>query len=273
MSHVSCIIPFYNGGDTIARAIDSAIGSPCCLEVIVVSDGSPEPLAPNLTESHRDQVRAGKLRIIELASNHGQAAARNMGVSISLGAYLSFLDQDDMYLPGFHEASVAFLETRPQLAALEVGAEFVQDGRIVLDESDPRYPAAISSVPWNIVVRRNLFWACGGFPVGDEFRTKLAGEDIVFKQVLRNFFPVAVVGEKYIRHHIREGSATDRYLKRTRVVDGRIVFTEDAPNETDGSWDRAYNAHIHWAFKALSAELAVTLNQSIPQSRQPGPQP
>ena len=203
MSHVSCIIPYYNGGDTIARAIDSVIHSPLCLEVMVIVDASPQPLEPFLTAGQRELVSAGKLRIIQLASNHGQACARNMAASMSVGAYLSFMDQDDMYLPGFYEQAVPFLEANPQLAALEVGAEYVQDGRIVLDDPDPRYQRAIHSVPWNVVVRRGAFWACGAFPVGPEFRTVIAGEDIVFKNALKNWFPVAVASNKFIPPHPR----------------------------------------------------------------------
>src|SRR5437773_1310364 len=123
MTQVSCIIPYYEGGDTIARAIDSVIHSPHCLEVVVVVDASPQPLAPYITSGQQELMNAGKLRIIQLASNHGQACARNMGASMSTGAYLSFLDQDDMYLPGYYESAVPFLQSNPQLAALEVGVE------------------------------------------------------------------------------------------------------------------------------------------------------
>lgn len=257
MSQVSCVIPYYNGGDTIARAVDSVIHSPLCLEVVVVVDASPQPLEPHLTYGQRDLIAQGRLRVIQLASNHGQACARNMGASMSVGAYLSFMDQDDMYLPGFYEQSVPFLQANPALAALEVGAEYVQDGRIVLDDPDPRYGRAIHSVPWNVVVRRGAFWACGAFPVGPEFRTVIAGEDIVFKNALKQWFPVASATNKFIRHHIRPGSATDRYLSRTEVVNGQVVFKTLHENETDGTWDRAAQAHLQRAWAALQEQRAM----------------
>jgi glycosyltransferase involved in cell wall biosynthesis len=252
MNQVSCVIPFYNGSGTIARAIDSVIGSPSCLELIVVSDGSPERLEPNLTEEHKAHVTTGKLRIVELASNHGQGAARNMGASISRGAYLSFLDQDDMYLPGFLDVSAGFLDDNPHLAVVEFGAEFVQDGQVVLDAPDPRYFAAIHSVPWNIVVRRNVFWACGAFPVGPEFRTESAGEDIAFKSILRRLYEGASFSDKLVRHHIRNGSATDRFLKGTKIVDGAIVQT--SPSVSDDNMEHAHDMHRERVFAALQAE-------------------
>jgi len=261
MSLVSCIIPYYNGGDTIARAIDSVIDSAHCLELVVVTDASPQPLEPHLTTRQLEQMSAGRLRVVKLATNHGQACARNIGASVSLGAYLSFLDQDDMYLPGFYENLLPYLETNPNLAAVEVGAEYCQDGRIVLDEPDPRYAAAIASVPWNVLVRRNIFWACGAFPVGGEFRTQLAGEDYAFKTALRRWFPVWIAQNKFVRHHIREGSATDRYLKRTEVVGNEFVFKTTYANEIDGSIAQAIDAHMQRAWKALQAERAVPVNE------------
>jgi glycosyltransferase involved in cell wall biosynthesis len=263
MNRASCIIPYYNGGDTIARAIDSVIHSSYCAEVIVVVDGSPQALDPNLTVHQHEQIDAGKLRVIELTSNHGQACARNIGVALSFGDYLSFLDQDDIYLPDFYEQAIPFLEKNPKMAALEVGAEFFQNGLNVLDDPDPRYSAAIWSVPWNVVIRRNIFWACGAFPVGAELRTKIAGEDIAFKNALNRLFPVAVSPRKLIRHHIREGSAGDRYLKRTEVVNGKIIFKTSYANEKDGSINDAMELHINKSLKAFKAERAVEPKISI----------
>ena len=257
MSQVSCIIPFYSGGDTVARAIDSVIYHPYCLEVVVVVDASPQPLSPSLSPALRKLVEDGKLRIVELATNHGQACARNIGVSVSTGSLLSFLDQDDLYLPGFYALSVPFMQSHPKLAALEVGIEIVQDGRVVLSDADPRYALAVHSAPWNVLVRRNAFWACGGFPVESAFRTRIAGEDIVFKNALKQWFHVASASDKLIRHHVREGSATDQYLKRTEVVDGQVVFKTQQDNEADGSWDQAAQVHLQRAWSALEAYRAV----------------
>jgi tetratricopeptide (TPR) repeat protein len=254
VSKVSCIIPFYNGRQTVVRAIDSVLASPLCKELVVVVDASPEALEPLLSEQHQAQIKNGRLRIIKLDSNHGQAAARNMGASVATGDYLSFLDQDDMYLPDFYARALRLLEADPNLAAVEVGAEYVLDGKIVLQEPDPRYLAAVGSVPWNVLVRRNIFWAAGGFPVGVEFRTRAAGEDIPFKTALRQWFKVAFLPEKLIRHHIREDSATDRYIKRTRVVDGRIEFLETFANEDDGSLMQAMGVHMNRAKSALEAQ-------------------
>jgi hypothetical protein len=128
----------------------------------------------------------------------------------------------------------------------------------VLDESDPRYFTAINSAPWNIVLRRNAFWSCGGFPVGPEFRTENAGEDIAFKSMLRHVFVGVSFTDKLVRHHIRTNSATDRYLKGTKIVDGAIVAT--AANFANDNMGDAQQAHSQRVLAALRAERAITLN-------------
>ncbi|MGL4767189.1 MAG: glycosyltransferase family 2 protein [Formosimonas sp.] len=242
MSLVSTIIPFYNGNDTIARAIDSVLGSPQSLEVIVMVDASPEALV--LTDAQRAAVAQGHLRVVESATNLGQAAMRNMGVSLSLAPFVSFMDQDDMYLPNFCAEMSEVLLQNPHLAAVECGAEIVKNGVNVLNAPDPRYFTTMNSVPWNVLVRRNAFWQAGAFPIDPEFRKKLAGEDIAFKQAIKHYFAVGSdMSRQLLRHYLRDGSATDNYLNRTEIVDGEIVFKEVFENEASGEWNEALQRH------------------------------
>lgn len=244
MSQVSCIIPFYNGGNTIARAIDSVIDSPACHEVMLMVDASPEPLAAHLTDAHHAAIVQGKLRVIELATNLGQAAMRNVAASLSSAPYIAFMDQDDMYLPGFCEEMSDVLNQHAHLAAIECGAEIVKNGIDLLDITDPRYIAIMSSVPWNVLIRRVAFWEVGGFPIEAAFRTKLAGEDIAFKTPLRHFLATAAdYSRRLVRHHLRDGSATDNYLNRTQLVDGQVIYTAHYDNEENGDWQAALDAH------------------------------
>ncbi|TDR32192.1 glycosyltransferase family 2 protein [Hydromonas duriensis] len=260
MSQVTCIIPFYNGGDTIARAIDSVIDSPACHEVIVMVDASPQPLSPFLTDAHRAHIATGKLRVIEMATNLGQAAMRNVAASLSTTPYISFLDQDDMYLPGFCEEMSDVLNRHPELAAIECGAEIVKDDKNLLEIDDPRYQAIMFSVPWNVLIRRLAFWYVGSFPVDAAFRTPLAGEDIAFMTPLRHFLQTAQdFSRRLVRHHLRDGSATDNYLNRTQVVDGRVVYIEHYENEKNGEWQAAIDKHYAKAQRDVNALRQVKI--------------
>src|SRR5690242_8324684 len=76
------------------------------LELIVVDDGS--------TDRTADVIRSfPDARIRHLSQpNSGQGAARNHGIQMSAGRYVTFLDADDTYLPEKVRRQVEFLETR-----------------------------------------------------------------------------------------------------------------------------------------------------------------
>ncbi|WP_262293411.1 glycosyltransferase family 2 protein [Phyllobacterium zundukense] len=91
---VVVVIPYYNGSDTIERAVVSVLGQTVAPnEFIIVNDGSKEE---EKTFLHKLAKRY-EFRIIDQA-NGGQGSARNAGVTASTSEYVSFLDQDDFYL-------------------------------------------------------------------------------------------------------------------------------------------------------------------------------
>lgn len=92
----SVVIPLYNKAEFIRRAVTSVLEqSDADLEVVVINDGS--------TDGSADVARAiadPRVRVVD-QSNAGVAAARNRGIAESVGQYVTFLDADDEYLPGF----------------------------------------------------------------------------------------------------------------------------------------------------------------------------
>jgi glycosyltransferase involved in cell wall biosynthesis len=90
---VSVIIPTYNHGHTVGRAIASAQQqSYADLEIVVVNDGSPDDTAERL----QPLAASGAIRYLE-QPNGGQAAARNAGLALARGEYVAFLDDDDWW--------------------------------------------------------------------------------------------------------------------------------------------------------------------------------
>lgn len=87
---VSIIIPCYGQARYLPEAIDSALEQTYPhVEIIVVNDGSPDDTRE---VAHRYE---DKIIYLEQA-NRGLAAARNGGITISKGAWLQFLDADDL---------------------------------------------------------------------------------------------------------------------------------------------------------------------------------
>src|SRR3989344_2966502 len=102
---VSIIIPAYNAEKYIGRAIKSALSQAYDnLEIIVVDDGSLDRTR-EIAESFKDS------RVKYLyQQNRFQGAARNYGIRESKGEYITFLDADDMYMPGKVERQAGFLD-------------------------------------------------------------------------------------------------------------------------------------------------------------------
>ncbi len=90
---ISVILPTYGREMQIREALDSILAqSRPADEIIVVDDGSPGDLAAALAPY-------GNRIILKRQENTGVAAARNRGIALSSGDWLTFLDSDDLWPP------------------------------------------------------------------------------------------------------------------------------------------------------------------------------
>jgi len=91
---VSVIIPIYNSERYLRQCIDSLIHQTLLdIEIICVDDGSTDASLNILHEYQQSDNRI----IIVTKENAGAGAARNYGLNIAKGEYLSFLDSDDFF--------------------------------------------------------------------------------------------------------------------------------------------------------------------------------
>jgi len=109
MPQVTVIIPLYNKGSYIHRALNSVFTQTFQnYEVIVVDDGSTDN-GPDVAARFNDP----RLRLIRQA-NAGPGSARNRGVDEAQGKYVAFLDADDEWLPEFLAYSLTNLQNHPE---------------------------------------------------------------------------------------------------------------------------------------------------------------
>ncbi len=116
MADVTVVIPLYNKGPYILRALNSVARQTFqAWQVIVVNDGSTDNSGA-LAESFRDP----RVRMIH-QKNAGPGAARNHGIAETTTPLVAFLDADDEWLPDYLETAVHAFRANPALGCLTQG--------------------------------------------------------------------------------------------------------------------------------------------------------
>jgi glycosyltransferase involved in cell wall biosynthesis len=110
---VSVIVPAHDAESLLVETLPLLIAESvedCDLEVIVVDDDSTDGTAA-LAESLG-------ARVVRMPENRGPSRARNAGARQARGDYLVFIDADVGIHPGVISRAVAFLDGRPDIAAV-----------------------------------------------------------------------------------------------------------------------------------------------------------
>ncbi len=100
MIKVSVIIPIYNVEKYLDKCLESVSGQSLkSIEIICVNDGSTDSSGDILNKWAKKDSRI----VVINQQNMGLSAARNAGLSIAQGEYVSFLDSDDWVSGDFFE--------------------------------------------------------------------------------------------------------------------------------------------------------------------------
>jgi hypothetical protein len=172
---------------------------------------------------------------------------------LAAGRFLAFLDQDDEHSPGWYREALGYLDQRPSLGALS-GHATVTDipARFGIDGTDLRIRGLSLVFVTNIVFRRSVFLASGGFPTSSLWRSPIAGEDGTYRVGLaRNWNCVQCAREALI-HRAREGGATVYFLDRSVVQHDKVVMTRLEEIETNGQLESAQREF--WERARVSAQ-------------------
>jgi hypothetical protein len=175
MTKVSLIITTFNRPHLLPRAVYSALRAADNVEVIVVDDASQDE-----TAAVCNKLRG--IKYIRLDRNQGVAGARNVGILASKSDYVSFLDDDDLRLPGSLDDQVRLLEAAPA-AAFAAGAVLLADqdcrptGQVAFPGAESGdifwrvIQLSVHLIPDSVVVRKECFAEVG------LFHWRLAGID------------------------------------------------------------------------------------------------
>lgn len=121
---VSVVIPTRNRQDRLKKALKSAVDQTWPkIEIIVVDDGSSDGTGSFLSRLASSDAR---VHVIKNDTARGGGWSRNQGVDVAKGAYIAFLDDDDIWFPEKVTEQVALLKANPEASA--VSCNFIVQG-------------------------------------------------------------------------------------------------------------------------------------------------
>lgn len=155
---LSVVIPVYQVEQTLNRCIESVLRQGISdMEVILVDDGSPDR-CPQLCDDWAG--KDSRIQVIHKA-NGGLSDARNAGIEVAEGEYITFVDSDDYIAPDTYRPLLQKLTEHPECDLLE----YPVADRLTLEEETYHdmqaywlhCKAYLHTYAWNKIYKKSLF--------------------------------------------------------------------------------------------------------------------
>ena len=168
---VSVIIPTYNSAKYIKNAINSALEqtTPPC-EIVVIDDGSVD----NTDYVVKSYVESKKIIYIK-KQNGGAASARNLGLLVTRGDLIAFLDADDIWVREKLEKQIKLFKNK-NVGLVYSGRFFLASERSL--DSTPLFSGKVTGLliknnfitNSSVVVCKDIISLAGVFREEDRFK-------------------------------------------------------------------------------------------------------
>ena len=219
MMKISVVIPFYNLSRYVRPCIESVraafarAGGGVALDVVCVDDGSTDETGRLLDEITAEAAAPDlSIRVVHKA-NGGEGSARNAGLAVATGEWVTFLDADDLWLSNILTSFVGACERNADAEIVSFGLTWFEDGTPPPNGED----GPSSSRPFDIVraIPSDVAFAVGIAPTffrrelvqGLRFNTLPLGADRVYvAQCLVRASCVVVSDVKVYAYRRRSGS-------------------------------------------------------------------
>lgn len=231
---ISVIVPVYNAEKYLEKCVRSILEQDYKdIELILVDDGSKDS-SPAMCDEFAKQDE--RIKVIHKA-NGGPSKARNMGIDVSNGDYIAFVDSDDWIEPDMYTHLIGLLEEHnAQIASCEVavnkpGGEVIKkhrvDDTLVMAKEEAmarRFDGSeiVSDTLWNKLYNKRVF---EGIRLPED---RCIGEDTATVYRLIDNSNRYVASEKVGYNVRKEGESLTRGKYSPRYLGGIITFNEMA---------------------------------------------
>lgn len=222
---VSVIIPTYGRADALGKAIESVLDQTYKnIEVVVVDDNEPLSKARSITRDFMQKYveMNDRVKYLELERNVGGGQARNAGIAASAGELITFLDDDDFYLPNKVERQVdVFLNTGCDICTCAMYA--LDKGKLAYYIRTEPFGRHLSEFVMNgsaftpmIMVRRELISKVGGFVNTPRFQ-----DHLLMLRLLKENPKVEILNERLFVHVLHLGGRVSHSNKTRQAYEIR----------------------------------------------------
>jgi glycosyltransferase involved in cell wall biosynthesis len=166
MSRVTVLVAAYNAEKYLETCLDSLVNQTLKdIQIVCIDDASTDS-TPAILQKYAD--KDSRIQILRRNQNAGQAVARNMGIEVADGDYITMLDADDTMSADALEQAVKILDSDPDTGSVLLRLVYVNG-----TEETP-YPMRSDKREWSgeEAFRLSLDWSIHGLYVSrtDLFR-------------------------------------------------------------------------------------------------------
>ena len=221
MDLISVIVPVYKVEKYLDECIESVVSQTYeNLEIILVDDGSPDR-CPEICDAWAE--KDSRIRVIH-KENGGLADAWNVGKATSSGAYIAFVDSDDLIEPEYIEYLYsAICETGADLSQCRYQyfrneSEIIDDTRricppVIITGKEALYRFSNCFLPinhhvWDKLYQRELI-------ENELFLYGRQAQDVLFScHVFGKCSKIAYIDNILYQHRVHAESATGKFIKQ-----------------------------------------------------------
>lgn len=205
----SVIITTYNRANLVSRALNSLIAqTETDWNAIIVDDESSDDTYCRVLPFLKMPSKITYIR----QPHKGESTAKNTGISLATGRFITFLDSDDEYNPLHLELRKVTLMQNPSVKFVHGGVKILGN-QYVPDRFNYQKSVNLNDcvIGGTFFIERNLAISLNGF------RNILVGPDADFyeRAMKAGISMMKMSDQTYVYHHDTENSITNNLLRRS----------------------------------------------------------